>query len=400
MTIKPNILHIVNGIFSGGVAQGIITLQQGGFYDPFNLHVVELRRGNGAMRDKLEKIIGTEHIITLSGDWNESSRLVKYTHNLTEFFTLVKELRTAFKNLSPAAIILSGTYPHLVGRRAASGFPDIKVVSFEHNTYVHPTPVLWALRLTARRNDLVFADANQTLRERLLACYPPNRRTSSRIVPLAMLEVNESREVKTPEVFHVVSMGRLIQKKNFSELIHAVAQLIKEGIPAKLTIAGEGPQRQELENIIKNKELSSDQIALPGFLVGEPLNSLRNSADIYVQPSEEEGFCLTLAEAMAAGTPSAATPFSGRYEYGTPDNMIMIEGYSRRNIADGLRDLISHYSEVAPGIVKAAVETIKSRYTREPVMRLWREAIEDIQSPRQPLPPSGVLSGYNRQFCL
>ncbi len=51
-----------------------------------------------------------------------------------------------------------------------------------------------------------------------------------------------------PERFLVGSVGRLSPEKCFVELIDAVLELQRKGLPIDLWIAGDGPQRGELES--------------------------------------------------------------------------------------------------------------------------------------------------------
>ncbi len=48
---------------------------------------------------------------------------------------------------------------------------------------------------------------------------------------------------------HLVSVGRLISAKGQYLLIKAMSDLFARGASLKLTIAGEGPERQVLENL-------------------------------------------------------------------------------------------------------------------------------------------------------
>ncbi len=101
----------------------------------------------------------------------------------------------------------------------------------------------------------------------------------------------------------VVAAGRLHPQKGFNHLIRAFA-LVRNALPCKLVILGEGPQRGELEQLITELGLSTD-VALPGFQ-DNPYKFM-GRASLFVLSSLYEGFGNVLLEALALGTPVVAT---------------------------------------------------------------------------------------------
>lgn len=100
---------------------------------------------------------------------------------------------------------------------------------------------------------------------------------------------------------YLVAMGRLVPNKNFALLIDAFAQ---SGLCGQLVILGEGPERPALERQIAALGLDG-RVLLPGFL--ENPFPVIAGADIYVLPSNAEGFPNGLVEAMALGLPVIST---------------------------------------------------------------------------------------------
>jgi glycosyltransferase involved in cell wall biosynthesis len=99
------------------------------------------------------------------------------------------------------------------------------------------------------------------------------------------------------------SMARLHYKKGYSMLVSAMSGITD--LDWTLYIWGEGDERPKLEAMIKKLGLEN-RIFLPGF-TNDVSGSLK-SVDIYVQPSLEEGFGITVAEAMYAGKVVVVTP--------------------------------------------------------------------------------------------
>ena len=100
---------------------------------------------------------------------------------------------------------------------------------------------------------------------------------------------------------YVVAAGRLVPNKNFALLVDAFAA---SGLPHRLVIMGEGPERASLEAQIAARGLS-DRVLLPGF-VANPFAVL-GRARLFAMPSNAEGFPNGLVEAMACGLPVVAT---------------------------------------------------------------------------------------------
>lgn len=105
---------------------------------------------------------------------------------------------------------------------------------------------------------------------------------------------------KTPLI---VGLGRLEAQKDFATLIHSFAKVQQE-INSKLLIIGEGEEREALENLIYNLNLT-DKVELAGFK-SNPYPYLRE-ADLFVLSSAWEGLPNVLLEAMAFGTSVVST---------------------------------------------------------------------------------------------
>ncbi|MBV8491528.1 MAG: glycosyltransferase [Candidatus Eremiobacteraeota bacterium] len=96
----------------------------------------------------------------------------------------------------------------------------------------------------------------------------------------------------------VLTVGRLAKEKNLELLLEAMA--IDADPTVKLAIAGEGPDREELEAAAAAYGLT-DRVRFLGIVAREQLPDLYASADAFAMPSTTETQGLVLAEALAAG---------------------------------------------------------------------------------------------------
>lgn len=114
-----------------------------------------------------------------------------------------------------------------------------------------------------------------------------------------------------PNDFVIGSVGRLDPVKNFSALIDAMAALVPRRSDARLMIAGDGPDEDNLRRQVQQLGLDK-QIALLGYR--EDISDLLNAMDLFVLPSLAEGTCNAILEAMAVGLPVVATRVAGNPE--------------------------------------------------------------------------------------
>lgn len=101
----------------------------------------------------------------------------------------------------------------------------------------------------------------------------------------------------------IVSVGRLVEQKNFPLLFNAFKK-VKESIDCKLVIVGKGHLEQSLKNLSEELGVFDDVIFL-GFK--ENPYKYMKMADVFVLSSKWEGFGHVIVEAMATGTPVIST---------------------------------------------------------------------------------------------
>ena len=114
--------------------------------------------------------------------------------------------------------------------------------------------------------------------------------------------------LRTPKKHRIVSAARLMKQKNQLMLIDAFAQIKQEFPDYTLTIYGEGPFRDELQNRIDSIGLA-DCVELPGKV--QNIFDCIADAELFVLASDFEGMPNALIEAMCLGLPVISTRVSG-----------------------------------------------------------------------------------------
>ncbi|MEW4489869.1 glycosyltransferase [Thalassoglobus sp. JC818] len=111
-----------------------------------------------------------------------------------------------------------------------------------------------------------------------------------------------------PETLIVLAAGRLHPQKGFSDLLNAFRIVRDNHSGFHLLIAGEGPQKQELETQIRDLKLE-DCVTLIGYR--SDLSTLMQQVDLFVLSSLWEGMPNVVLQAMECGLPVVTTEVEG-----------------------------------------------------------------------------------------
>ncbi|WDF42777.1 glycosyltransferase family 4 protein [Streptomyces sp. T12] len=115
-----------------------------------------------------------------------------------------------------------------------------------------------------------------------------------------------------PDEFVVGTVGSLTPHEGIGTLLHAGEELIRRGVPLRLLIVGDGPERAGLERLAARLGLD-DRVALfTGRVPHAQVRDLHAVLDVFAVPRTDERVChlvtpLKPVEAMASGVPVAAS---------------------------------------------------------------------------------------------
>ena len=116
-------------------------------------------------------------------------------------------------------------------------------------------------------------------------------------------EFSKFRTEKKSEKLELVFVGRLFKQKGVDILVEAISKLPSD-LPIELVVVGRGPDQEKLEEYSNELGLS-DVIKFLGLRMDVP--ELLSKAHFFVHPAIwEEGFGITLIEAMSEGIPCVA----------------------------------------------------------------------------------------------
>lgn len=174
--------------------------------------------------------------------------------------------------------------------------------------------------------------------------------------------------------FKIISVGRLVDKeKNFSMLIDTMRDFVEICPRALLVIVGDGPDGKRYRLQVANYKLESNVIIekwrddLPLFL---------KSFNLFVLPSNYEGWGRVVIEAMAAGLPIIMTDVGLAGEIvKNGENGVVVPVGDRKSMLKGLIEIYQNTVE-RRRLAKAGKESLENLYlrTEEEYLRLYRKS--------------------------
>jgi len=112
---------------------------------------------------------------------------------------------------------------------------------------------------------------------------------------------------------HILSVGRLVEKKGHLYLLQAVRTLAAEGIDVQCTVVGDGPLHGSLRAYIV-KEGLADRVLLTGGKPQSEVKRLFGACDLFILPcivagnGDRDGIPNVVLEALAMEVPVITTP--------------------------------------------------------------------------------------------
>lgn len=138
--------------------------------------------------------------------------------------------------------------------------------------------------------------------------------------------------------FHILTVGRLTEQKDFAQSVRAMKLLKERGIKARWYILGEGDKRSELEGLIRELGLEQE-FYLPGAV--ENPYCFMKQADIYVHATRFEGKSIAIQEAQILGCPILVSDCSGNREQVEHGVDGLLCDMTPEAICAGIEDLLS-----------------------------------------------------------
>jgi glycosyltransferase involved in cell wall biosynthesis len=131
----------------------------------------------------------------------------------------------------------------------------------------------------------------------------------------AFSEIGRNREKKArSQKCTILSNRNLLSIYNVSLLIRAIPFILSQEPDTRFVIAGDGPEREKLEQEAGNLRISSS-VQFLGNIPHDKMANLLGQADIYVSTSLSDGTSVSLLEAMGSGAFPVVTDIPANREW-------------------------------------------------------------------------------------
>ena len=176
-----------------------------------------------------------------------------------------------------------------------------------------------------------------------------------------------------PREKEVLAVGRLHPQKGFDRLLQAWAPLEKCFPDWRLTIVGEGPERQHLETLIQNFKLM--RVSLVG--AQNHIERFYSRAALLAMTSLYEGLPLAMIEAMWCGTPCVSMNCPhGPEELIQKGGGILVENGDIRAMSDALNILMGD-DDKRMALGQKAQLFAQNAFSETAIMNQWLQLVND-----------------------
>lgn len=165
------------------------------------------------------------------------------------------------------------------------------------------------------------------------------------------IDVKSELGIDGEMIFYV---GRHSEQKGIEHLLYGFKKLLDER-DIDLVIGGTGYMTDSLKEFVEMLEID-ENVFFPGYIPSEELGDYYSAADVFVSPSINEPFGLTITEALQSGTPVVAT------ESGVDE----IAG-----------DCIISAEPDSGSLKKGILRALEQEKNIEPEARTWGEMVEE-----------------------
>jgi len=186
-----------------------------------------------------------------------------------------------------------------------------------------------------------------------IGVVPSGVDTAAYEVPAALREEVRRSLGAAPGEPLVVAMGRLHEQKRMDLLLDAFAAALPKVPSARLSIAGVGSLREDLEARARSLGIAA-RVSFPGFRAD--IAPVLAAGDLFALSSDDEGLPYVVLEAMAAGRPVAAT------DVGSVGDLV-VDGVTGRLVPRG----------AAPALAEALASLLADGAARERMGAAGRE---------------------------
>ena len=301
-----NIMILNLGKEFGGTEKYILNILENINFNKYNIHICT--RKDSKFSKKLKEIE------------NENINLLELEFSKKHILNAIKILKKYINKCNIKVIHSNGITSDLISNLCRKKNGNIKIISTVHGfsnfdrmnrSYVERKTFEILEKILFKYNDYYIAVSNS------IKNYLINKGLNESKINLIYhsIKINDENTYTclntNDKEFIIGSVGRLEEVKGYDILINAVKLLKDDGYIIKCILVGEGKEKIYLEKL--SLELGvRDNIVFEGFKNNVDFEIKK--MDIYIQPSRQESFGISILEAMNNCKPIVATRVGGIVE--------------------------------------------------------------------------------------
>lgn len=234
-----------------------------------------------------------------------------------------------------------------------------------------PSELKWALSFTNEASHRFAVSQAQvdflsSKSAELKWSYLPN------IVNRAFLESEPSNTVN----YNFIHVANLDKNKGTALVLEAFANEFKGDSNVFLTVCGDGPERELLEVLVQQFNLS-DQVTFTGVLSRDEVLEQMKRASSLIVSSYFETFSIVCIEALAIGIPVVATRCGGPESIINSLNGLLVDKGCSSSLSEGMRKIYSEKHRFKSELIKKDCAT---RFSEDAVVNKLKEVMLNIVS--------------------
>ncbi len=177
----------------------------------------------------------------------------------------------------------------------------------------------------------------------------------------------------------VLTVGGIVEHKGQLEVVKAAPYILKKFPKIKFIFVGPIRSPAYLEAINSTIESFDIQnhIQITGEVSEKELHEYYAMCDVYIQPSLQEGFCITIMEAMAHGKPVVGAAVGAIPDLVGDERGILLKDLSVESISQALTPLLEN-ADLRDIFGERGKEYILDTFSWEKVARETRQLYQDL----------------------
>lgn len=310
--------------------------------------------------------------------YNAVMRLLEYTW--TQFKVLVK-LLLLYKKAYIYLFYIGGEHLvipmfvlKLMGRKIIlmPGGNSARILAIKNDPLSSAVAIL--TKISTSISDKIIIKSDRIIREWKLERYRAKILISHEFfIDFDMFRIQKPFGMRENLVGYI---GRLSEEKGIINFVSAIPQILERNPNIKFLIRGDGHLLSEIKKSL-DKMIQEGKIIIGGSIPYQEIPYYLNTLKLLVVPSFTESGPLISLEAMACGTPVLSTPVGIMPDIiNHGENSFLMKSNNPVDITSNILEIMSQKN--LQEISVEARKTIEAKFTREAIVRMWKEIFSDI----------------------